>query len=342
MNAFASAAIAAVVCGMGCEPAALPPRVMTTGGGASQQQASVSSSAGSGGLGGAATTTGGGAASSAATGGSGGGGSRNPQGPATLKDDGLVVRYFLAEAAMGKAPVQAVDAAAEPLNLLIRYEPAMPSDPVQPHELPMAYTETARGNRGWLLPAINSHGGAYANVAGTKVESRLQGATAITLECVARIEASAQASSRLIHVGEGTGHTLGLETLDAGQIHVDFNERIVAAAPILDQLAKRIVIHAVIDSSQASPAERVRIYINGTRRPSVQVGNVLNKDETLMLSSMMSFMVANRVAVEALSGYARSIKGEVFYAAIYDVAMADSRIQTHYQRLLLNDDPPQK
>jgi len=158
----------------------------TLGGGAAGAgaQAGSGGDTGGGGTGAAGATggsgaTGGGTGAMGATGGGGQGGSGGNA--PTLVDRGLLVRYYIDEAASGQTPQQLIDAAPSPLNLTINYTPSL------------TFTEVA-SNRGLHWALLGSSANARTTLDGTKILSGLNGHTTGTIEAVVDVTA----------VGDGT------------------------------------------------------------------------------------------------------------------------------------------
>lgn len=244
--------------------------------------------------------------------------------PTMLADDGLIARYFINEASMGTTPVELLDATADPEPLFISYIDAL------------AFTEVG-GNRGLLWPAAGATDRAGLNsIAGTKIATNLNGSRRGTIEVVARVDATAGGPgvSRLLHIGEATEFgffTLAAASPDELQMFMNGSDtEPVGAWPIADHMMQRIVIHAVFDSEQLDPADRVRLYVNGARVASTG-GTPPVQDAVIDFGTTSVFYLGNRVGVW-------SIGGVMFYAALYGDALSDQAIADNAFLLEMNDD----
>jgi len=93
-----------------------------------------------------------------------------------LVDRGLIVRYFVDEAASGQGPSQLLDAAPSPLNLGITYSTAL------------SFAEVA-SNRALNWTSGDAAGDARVSLGSTKINSALQGSTSGTIEVVVNVTA---------------------------------------------------------------------------------------------------------------------------------------------------------
>ncbi|MBW2455532.1 MAG: hypothetical protein JRI68_13515 [Deltaproteobacteria bacterium] len=273
--------------------------------------------AGNGGQGGTAGST-----STSGTGGQAGA----PIHPGVLADDGLVARYYLDEAASGQAPTEVLDAAPDPLPLPLTYVN------IGTDEF-MTYTEDADGNRGLAFAAIGHDDRASIPVDSTKVSAALHASHAVTYEVVADVQGVSGSTSRIIHIGTDTEHTLSIETDAVTRLQFSVNEHGVGGIPVDLKTLGRAVFHTVLDTAQSEPADRVRIYVNGGRLPSVW-GTPPDLDAPIDLGIGRDFVIGNREIGE------RSIEGVIYYAAVYGEPLTDEQILQNVALLLIDDDTP--
>jgi hypothetical protein len=284
------------------------------GGGTSGQGAAAAS--GGNGQGGASTSSVGGSGGSGASGGA----------PAQLVDDGLLARYFLAEAESGTAPTEAVDAAPNPLALPILQDPVM------------SYV-TEDGHRGLHWTVAGEPGGPRLPILDTKILD-LDGVSAATIETVARIEEASVSGSRLVHVGVDSSWHFSLGVASAAlidvPIHFSFgiNTALGSASANFpaDFTAGRMVVHAVFDSTRAVAAERMRVYVNGVALSADMGAAFPVQDDVVSLDGTQAIALGNRL----ING--RSIHGTLFYGAYYLVAFDDAQIAHNVSILLASDD----
>jgi hypothetical protein len=325
------AILAAAACGAACNAlwgiGDLTYESPTAGGGTGV----VGGSGGSGqagGAGGAPTGT----QTTSSPGGMGGTGAGGAGGqPRWLVDRGLLVRYYVDEAASGQTPTDLADSAPNPLDLPITYTPEM------------TFVEQA-GNRGLEWTATQVDGRAMALVPDTKIEQALDGATEATIESVIQVSPNTDYWSYVSHIGLAGdfGHfslVIGSTaesalfwwespgtTNSAGEWPLDFGA------------LGRFVVHVVLDTSQANGDHRVRLFVNGG---SVAVGTPSGYpiaqpalDEPIDLGGGSYFVLGNRDSGD------RSYEGILFYSALYAVALTDSEIAINAEVLLADDDTP--
>ena len=286
------------------------------------------SSTGTGGAGGdgGTSSTGGGEAGAGGTGTGTGTGSMMTFHPGVLVDRGVVVRYYLDEAADGQTPTAALDATTDPLDLPITYV----NDVDGMHLL---YTEDAGGNRGLFFDAASRDDRASAPIDTTKVRTMVEGGTEVTYELVAALEDVDFSGSRLLHIGLDTDHTLSLETSSLTRIAASVNDTDAGKASVYHPDLGRGVFHMVVDVTQTAPEDRARLYVNGAHLPNVQ--NVfVAQGVPITIGDMRHLVIGNR----EVGG--RSPQGTIFYAAIYNVALDDAEVVQNAALLLLDDDTP--
>jgi hypothetical protein len=275
---------------------------------------------------------GGGVGGTSATGGNGGqansGGGPTMTHPGVLADDGLIARYYLDEAASGQGPTDALDAAPDPLDLALRYV----GDPVTLMPV-MSYTEDD-GNRGLAFTTQGLDDVAFVAVDQTKVAMALQGGTTMTYEVVATIKEVNSSSSRLMHVGTNQDHTLSLETSGLSFISLEVNSLGSSQAPAPLPDLGRAVYHGVLDTAVAEPSERVKLYANGSRIPTLTVATMLDQDTPIDLGTGKFFAIGNR------EEGGRTIQGVIYYAAVYQSALTPEQVAQNTALLLIDDDTP--
>jgi hypothetical protein len=306
-------------------------------GGAGTTSSSTTSTSGGGGAGGATSST-------TSTGGAGGaGGSIDPCGTPVagkLVDCGLVARYFLDEAASGTSPVAVLDAAPNPLHLPTSYLNQL------------AYTEDA-GHRGLRWPVAAVDGGPATAVAGSKLQG-FDGGTTLTIEVVVDIDQATSDTFRICNLGAGpySAFALGADLPEVVRnvpvigppINVELRGRFTtsdysyARFPVALGQIGRVVLHAVIDTTESVRTDRMRLYVNGTRIAVDELYSELGdglgpaQGEALFVEATETFSIGNRT----LGG--RSPEGTIYYTAIYDHALEQAQISHNALELLANDD----
>lgn len=282
-------------------------------------EATSSSSTSTGGVDGT-STTGGPAGSSSSSSGEPGT-STGPEVP-MLVEEGLLARWYVDEAASGTDPTVVVDHQAPGVDLPLVYAAGQPT-----------YGELD-GSRGLVWDASRLDGRAAVDIAGTKLEDELIGATEATFELVVSVEEVTTDVSRLLHFGNGGaggGFAIGSPFLDrlvlrwAGQTLCEFESDF--GGP------ERRVVHVVVDTNAVEPDDRLRAYIDGVALVLVDAG-APDEGAGLPLDPAGALALGNR------SDGQRSFRGHLQYAAIYTAAFDQAQIDGNVELLLASDDEP--
>ncbi|WP_437774447.1 LamG-like jellyroll fold domain-containing protein [Sorangium sp. So ce1097] len=302
------------------------------GGGAGPETASASSGGGGGGTADSASGAGGG------EGGSGAGGAGHiddcTRDASCLTDDGLVVRYFLDDAALRIGPTQVEDAAEAPLALALTTGPEM------------GFVGDGAGHSGLAWTAASGNSRASAPIDGTKIQSLLHGSRTGTIEAVLRIAEVSSQGSRIVHIGSDTEPgRFTLRSDRPGQIDFWWNGTSCGGSWDV-RIPERAVVHGVFDTTVQVPAgARVRLYVNGVPAPRLtpaggycaEDARLPNVDAALdLLPEGRHFVLGNR----EIGG--RTFSGALYYAALYARALTDAEIERHVAGLLASDDRPAK
>lgn len=242
--------------------------------------------------------------------------------PVGLMGRGLLVRYFIDEAASGQRVDSLADAAPDPLELPISYAGGQPE-----------FVESG-GNRGLEWATESGEGMAISPVAGTKIESTLDGAATATIEVVVDPDAVGEPgyTTRFVHIGGSfaTGRlVLGATTTQGFVLRLNDATVTEWATPI--GALGRSVVHLVVDASQAALEDRARLFIDGVEQAAT-VSSGPGAGETITLPGGESLVLGNE------PNSFRSMDGTLFYAAIYDVALDETEITTNAALLLASDD----
>lgn len=299
-------------CGVGFD--GTPASTETSGDGGRGGTATVATTAGVG-----ANATGGG--SIASVGGGGGSSSSSAGGSSSpLADEGLLARYWIDESDSGTSPASLDDAASDPVPLSVVFDDGL------------AFTSDAN-HRALRYPQPNQGGHAYALVDGTKLAT-LNGTHAATLEAVVHLKSATDLGARIVHVGASTSF-FSLESNGVTHLKLDYNDVDglgIGTWTVADlDAAGRVVIHGVVDTDEAAPSDRVRLYIDGV----LQSGGTLappNQGDAIALPPGQSLVLGNRLPAE------RSMGGNLYYAALYLTALTQSQIDQNVSALLTSDD----
>ena len=130
----------------------------------------------------------------------------------------------------------------------------------------MSYTGGNAG-RGLHWVNIESSGTAYSAIDSTKVFNALEGNTQGTIEVVAEVDAVTGNGSRIFTIGAGmeTGR-FSLMSYNINRVQFRWlNNGTAGNWPLDFNNVGRCVLHAVLDTTQADPNNRARLYLNGTR-----------------------------------------------------------------------------
>lgn len=241
-----------------------------------------------------------------------------------LSGNGLLVRYFLNEAASGQAPLFLADASANEVDLSISYDE--PTDPV------WASTPAGRGLR-WLS-LLSSGRACSTGTAPSVIEQRLTGASTATWEVVASVADATTGPSRFTNIGVDALWALGLG-YDGTNIILGVLDRFRtdwARWPV--DMTNRRVLHVVFDSNAPDPADRAHAYVDGVRQPA-PTGLAIPAGSTLTVDAAAEFCIGNRGSGGV---YNRALVGVISYVALYDRALDASEAAANAAVLMANDD----
>ena len=234
-----------------------------------------------------------------------------------LVDNGLLVRYYIDEAASGQGPTQLEDAAPTPMPLALHYTNAM------------SFAQPA--SRGLHWTTADDEGRASAPVDSTKIISMLDPSTTFTLEVVASLQSTGAGEDRFISVANGTTTygSIALITSDLLSLRLHLGTSTVYWSVPWAQ--GRLVLHCVVDTNQPTATDRALLYINGALATRT-AGN------SPSLGYTPPILTTDYLTVGNVEGAGRSPGGDVTYAAIYTTALSPSQVATNAQRLAANDD----
>lgn len=242
-----------------------------------------------------------------------------PNGP-ELTDDGLVVRYFLDEAPAGSGPLLAMDWADDPLNLPLEYV-----------EGTMHYVSEGT-RRGLAFDEAGDDDAARGLIAGTKVAA-LEGTYQLTIEAVVRVDDAIGSGSRIVHIGRNNVSAVSLAATGPDELQARWNGVTVRNWDYSAYQGASHVLHLVIDTAAVNPASQFRLLADGVELNAVTVAN-LPADAPLDYEENTILALGNR-------HQDRTIRGVLFYAAIYDHAFSDATVIEHIEALQDSDDAPE-
>lgn len=246
---------------------------------------------------------------------------------AALSDSGLLVRYYVDEATSGSAPAAVLDASgvADDFDLTIDYGSGN-----------LAYTE-AGGMAG--LISSSETGTQHARktiVTSDKIQTALNGATAATLEVVVDVDSFNASGGRIFGLQDRAGGN-GIFMLRGSGTTWQFTINNAGGDTIADlPEGERIVLHIVMDTTLVDHVNRLMYSLNGGTLTGFNT--IAGPSETLTVSNAHDLIMFNR---DSGSGPVdRSIVGTIYYAALYDEAFDQTRVNTHYSTLAADDDTP--
>lgn len=177
--------------------------------------------------------------------------------------------------------------------------------------------------------------GTTASLSGTKVQTALTSTTKLTLELVFDSAASTSTYDEFLKLSDGSGTGLVGATINHSQGGLIFsagegafpNDCLIKYAIPTSGV---IVLHVVIDSTQATAANRVLVYVAGSAvTPSIidQLGLNATLDTTFNWSTSVLFF-----------GEAGASPRKLYYAAIYSVALTSGQVSANATALAANND----
>ncbi len=242
-----------------------------------------------------------------------------------LVDTGLVVRYYIDEAASGQVPGAVLDDSVAPdFDLAITYDSTN-----------LNYNEIS-GNRGLESTSVDGVQRATKLISNgsDKVRDNLESTQKATFEIVARIDNFNSSTGRCFVINEDvTGDiVIGLGGTSGTTAKVYWDTVLMRT---FDPGTARAVWHIVYDTTQATANDRVKVYKDGVlQSPTVDANPALNATLTMATDSRMFMFNRGTVSFDS------AMDGVIFYGAIYSVAMPQADITTNFDILTADDDTP--
>ena len=234
-----------------------------------------------------------------------------------LIDDGVLVRYFIDEAASGQGPAQLEDAAPTPLPLALSYTPVL------------SFTQPASRGLHWTTSGDTAR--ASVSVNGTKIVLVLDPSTTFTLEVVADLQSVGAGENRFLSVANGTATYGSIALITNDLVTLRLHLGTAAITWSVPWAQGKLVIHTVVDTNQTTAADRALLYVDGT--PATRTGGT-----SPTLGYTAPILTTDYLAVGNVEGAGRSPGGSVYYAAIYTTALSPVQVAGNVQRLTANDD----
>lgn len=270
--------------------------------------------------------TGGGGKGAGGDGGMGGSGGSPP----VLVDRGLVVRYFIDEAATGTGPQAVRDSGPAPaLDLTLSYDN-------------MQYVQASTG-RGIELSGNHDGYAAAPTPDGTKIRDVFDGALESTMEIVLDVAGDNALGYPFFLQQDGDlDGRFGLG-IDGDTPYFEYNQDspgLQDVSALWDpnlKAAGRVVAHVIVDTTLPNEEDRITFFVNGVQAGN-QTPNVAlippAQNEGVDTCANCSLIIGNRLAGT------HPFRGVVYYAAIYNVALTANERQNNVDLLMVNDDTP--
>lgn len=235
-----------------------------------------------------------------------------------LVDRGLVVRYFIDEAATGGAVANLSDSAPQPLSVPITYGQTM-------------FVEDG-GHRGLRWPSSGGNGKVELALGGNKIGSRLASAQTVTIEVVVKVEDAGNSGSESQITGlRGNNPDFVLAAFGSSSLRFFRPFGTEGATWLSANTQQRMVLHLVFDTTRVNGIDRIELFRDGVKLTK-DSGSAPGFNSTVSLGGSDEFMIGNS------RNQSRSIAGTIFYVAYYDVALDPTEIGTNATRLVASDD----
>ncbi len=239
-----------------------------------------------------------------------------------LIDTGLVIRYYMDEAASGTGPSALSDdsGVGDAFNLDITYDGHL------------AFTEDG-GNRGLVSDSTGDLQRALQFiVTADKMDSALTGSTSMTMEVVADISSGAAGTGRVAAINISTGNPHFGFCLTGTDARIYFDAVQVRS---WTRVTGRKVYHIVVDTSDGTANNRVLLYVDGSLDSSIDIDANPTQNDTIDVDAARLWLF-NR----GLGNYQRSIIGTIYYVALYSSALTSGNVSDNYDILTADDDTP--
>ena len=239
--------------------------------------------------------------------------------PPQLVDRGLVIRYFMDEAASGTGPSDLVDSAPSPLALPISYGQA-------------SYVEEG-GNKGLRWPSVSGNGVAQRSLSGTKILNGLTASDAVTIEVVIDID-DAGGDGQNAQIAGLRGGNPDFMLKAQGNSGFRFFRPYGPLGALWENVhsQERMVLHLVYNANDPTPDNRIRLYKDGVLAPKTTSSPPQPGDNPGLGGG--DFLVIGN----GQSSPTDSILGTIYYVAMYKEALNLTEITNNHARLIVNDD----
>jgi hypothetical protein len=243
-----------------------------------------------------------------------------------------LVRYWIDEAPSGQGVANLIDAAANPLNMPLSYPST--STPI--------WDGGSGGNRHLSFDGTDGTdtGGGRVDVNGTKIDS-IHGATNITVELKYMAEGCVGNDWRAFGISDGNSSSDGWLAVrerslrDVLQVQWAGQTVGVYALETGCPITSASVVHWVVDTREATNTDRIRAYIDGVQATVTPIDGSTwpSQNETIDLGPGTRRMFVGR----PWDGI-RTMRGRIWYAALYQGVLTNGQIASQVTALTASDD----
>ena len=227
----------------------------------------------------------------------------------------IIAEYLINEASSGQSPTQVLDNRSSPVDLSITYSGAAP-----------AYTTDATGRGLSFDNALPGY--VTGTITGTKIESDIENSDKATFEFV--VTATDTTTPQFIAGITTTGTSTNLGWFFAGgeMYLVTYYVGGASTTKTATISPGSYVCHYVIDTTESTAADRLKLYVDGSSQ--ILSGGDPSLNATLDLSTNLS--------LGAFPGGTDPLDGSVFYLSIWEGAMSQSEVTQRVSDLQTSTD----
>ncbi len=253
---------------------------------------------------------------------------RRAGGAASLDNTSLVVRYPINESddsdCLGTDATQITDSSANAYHLnVIDYSTTMSfaQDGTNCH---LATTSVSGTHHAYKV--VSNTSDAIRDLSGAST-----GTQKITVEFVADVDSCSSSNGRIFAINSGTQNPdLGVTCASTSDFRVYWNESVVETFSETSGARKYYAV--VYDTTQATAADRIKVYVDGTLK--ADGGTPMAQNSRLNFGSLRELLFLNR----GVGSWQRSITTKLYHAAILNTAFTQSQVTNNANVFATNDD----
>jgi len=170
--------------------------------------------------------------------------------------------------------------------------------------------------RGWESTSVNgTQRVARQLTEGTKIYDTLNGKQKLTLELLVQIDALNGGNGRVVVINDNAGSdpVFGLAGTSLSSVTIHFNGTNAGSVDLSAFAGQPIVVHLEIDTTQATAADRRKLYVNGSAQ-TISGGSSITQNAG-MDTGERDWIIFNR---QSGGSFDRSCDGIMFYCAVYE------------------------